>query len=119
MPFIKKLHKMMKNLLRILTSLALIIFIANASSFIFSYNDSINDILNILMFSVIGLYYIIMSLSLVNNLYKFGILLCGVFLIIMNFLPENNFLLIIAVLSILLPMLIIRFSRNNIYKNNA
>ncbi|KIA82574.1 hypothetical protein OA84_10460 [Kaistella solincola] len=63
------------------------------------------------MFIVIGIAFMIFSYALSNKLNKSIVFLCGVYLIVMNFLPDNEVISIIGIICLVVPMLIGRFSR--------
>lgn len=63
------------------------------------------------MFTLIGISYLIFSFSLENKLNKITLAVCGLFLILYNFLPENNYVTISGIFAIIIPMLIGKFSK--------
>jgi ABC-type siderophore export system fused ATPase/permease subunit len=94
---------------RILIALVLIGKILN---WFLVFNDEINQMLNIAMFSLIGLAYIVMGYAWDNKLLKIIVITCGVFLIAMNFFVKNVIIDIVGIACTLAPMLIARFYRN-------
>ena len=110
---------MKKYTLKIISILALIILVAKISNWFFNFSDGTNNLINYLMFSVIGMSYLIYGFSLKNKLNKIILLVSGLYLIIWNFLPERSYLTIIGIFAIISPMLIGRFSKetNNPIEN--
>lgn len=74
----------------------------------FSYKT--NFILNTFMFSLIGIAYIVVGYVWDHKVYKVLMMLCGSFLIVMNFLPGDLIVNIIGIACIITPLLIARFT---------
>ena len=73
-----------------------------------NFNDETNQVLNITMFTLIGIAYIVMGYVWDNKFRKIVITTCGFFLIVMNFFDNTVALAIIGIVCILIPMLIAR-----------
>jgi len=89
-----------------------IVLIAKISNWFLNYSDETNQIINTVMYSLIGIEYIAAGFIWKGNLYKAIFIACGLYLIVMNFFDKNTILEIIEIICILTPILIIRFSRD-------
>lgn len=97
---------MQKTLFRIFTIIAAAIFIAKISAWFADYSDSTKNFINAAMFVVIGAYIFTTGIFLDKLSNKILFMLCGIFLMVFKFFPENAFLSIAAILSILIPVII-------------
>jgi hypothetical protein len=86
-----------------------IVLIGKISNWFLHYNDFTNQILNIFMFCLLGIAFIITGFSWENKLIKSIFISCGILLITLNFFPKNSILQILGILGILTPMLITKF----------
>lgn len=102
---------MKKIFLKVIPFFALIILCAKISNWFLNFSNTTNSIINSLMFTLIGISYLIFSFSLENKLNRVVLVICGLFLIICNFLPETNYLSIAGIFAIIIPMLIGKFSK--------
>jgi hypothetical protein len=91
-------------------SLAGAILVGKLLNAIWFHNSSFNDILNILMFSAIGVVYVIVGFAWNTQWIKIAFWACGAYLVLMNFMIDFKLKSIIGIISILVPMLIARFS---------
>ena len=91
---------------RILIALVLI---GNILNWFLNFSDEINQILNMTMFSLIGIAYIVIGYVWDNKSLKIIIMTCGLFLIAMNFFGNYVTLDIIGIVCILTPLSIARF----------
>ncbi len=91
-----------------------IILIGKILNWFLHFGDQTNQILNILMFGLIGIAYTIAGFLWDKKLTltKTIIICCGLFLIIMNFITEHTILTVIGIICILTPMLIARFTKD-------
>ncbi len=101
---------MKKSFLKIIPLFALTILSAKILNWFFNFSDTTNNIINSLMFTLIGVSFLIFSFNFKNTLFKIIVIVCGLFLMIWNFLPEKNYLTFIGILAIVIPMLIGKFS---------
>lgn len=85
------------------------IIIAKILNWVIGFNDSTNELINQSMFIFIGICYIIYGFALDQMKYKVTLIVCGLFLISMNFLPKNNYMIGLGVMSIVIPWLIGKF----------
>jgi hypothetical protein len=93
-------------LYRILIALVLI---GKAANWVLHFSHETNRLLNMAMFSLIGIAFIVQGYVWHNKFTKTIITLCGLFLIAVNFFDENMILDIIGIICILTPILIARF----------
>ncbi len=90
-------------------SICLVLF-AKILNWILHFNDETNRILNMIMFIIIGIAYLVLGYMWDSKLTKIIITTCGLFLITMNFLGNNILLDILGIICILIPMLIALYS---------
>ncbi|MFN7585311.1 MAG: hypothetical protein ACK5RI_05295 [Bacteroidota bacterium] len=91
------------------------IIIAKVLNWVIGFNESTHDLINKAMFILIGVSYLIFGYALDQFRYRLITMVCELILITMNFFSENNYLNILGIISILVPMLIGRLvvSKNN------
>lgn len=109
---------MKKNLFSVLAILIAVILVAKISGWFLNYSEQTNRIINTLMFTIIGFYYIVNGLLLNLLKIKFTLLISGLFLIAMNFIPQNYKVSIIGIVCIIVPMLLVRYSKELKIKEN-
>lgn len=102
---------MKKTLFTLFKILIALVLFGKVLGFILNFNTEIKDILNIAMFSLIGIAYIVMGFVWDNKLYKIIFITCGIFLIIMNVFKNIVVLDIMAIVCILTPMLLTYFNK--------
>lgn len=86
-----------------------LVLIGKILNWFLNFSQETNQQLNMAMFSLIGIAYVVMSYSWNQQLLRIGIMSCGLFLIVMNFFPATTPLEIVGIVCILAPMLIARF----------
>jgi len=102
----------MKNILKWASrTIGSLILLAVISNWIFDYGDEIMNIVYIVMFSFIGAIYIIVGFALRRIFLKLFFISCGIYLIIWKFIIQSTILTVIAILCILIPIIIGRFSK--------
>jgi hypothetical protein len=89
--------------------LIFLVLLGKVLNWILDFSDETNSILDILMFTLIGIAYIVMGWVWGNKVTKIVATTCGVFLIAMNFFNNTPLLNLIGIVCILTPMLIARF----------
>ena len=100
----------MKNVILTIFKISIALVLAGkVLNWLLHFSDATNQLLNMVMFSIIGITYIVMGYYWNHKLLKIVITTCGVFLIAMNFLPGSTPLEIVGIVCILAPMLIARF----------
>lgn len=76
---------------------------------IIGFDNSVSELINKAMFIIIGISYLIFGFSHDQIKFKLTTIACGLFLISMNFLPKNDYMNAMAIISMLLPPLIRKF----------
>jgi hypothetical protein len=100
----------MKKILLIgFRSLIGLILVAKILDWFLNFSDKTTDLLNMAMFSLIGIAYLFMGYMWDTRLKQIVVITCGVFLIMMNFFSNNLLINIVAIFCILTPMFIARF----------
>ena len=95
------------------------IIIAKVLNWVIGFNESTHDLINKAMFILIGVSYLIFGYALDQLRYRLITMVCGIFLISMNFLPKNNYMIAAAIISILATILIRRFLIKNETENSV
>lgn len=80
--------------------------------FIGKPNEGLNRIVLGAMCILIGIAWVVMGIVWDRVVIKLTALLSGVFLIVVAFLPPNDVLQFISLICILLPILLVRFSKD-------
>ena len=101
---------MKKTLHKIFLILLGIILIGKISNWFLNYSDETNEILNTGMFTLIGISYLVGGFVWDKKLVNTIFLTCGIYLIVMNFIPNSIWNSIIGIICLLTPMIIARFS---------
>ncbi|QHI37380.1 hypothetical protein IMCC3317_27590 [Kordia antarctica] len=105
---------MKKILFTIFQILITIVFIGKISNWFLNYSDETNQILNVAMFTLIGIAYMYTGFIWDKKLIKTILIVCGLYLIVANFISDFYLKSIIGIVCILVPMLIIRFSHKEV-----
>lgn len=101
----------MKNILhKIFLILIGIVLVGKMSNWFLNYSDETNQILNAGMFTLIGIKYLVGGFIWDKKLKNVIFIVCGVYLIAMDFIGDFLIKSTIGIIAILLPMLIARFS---------
>ncbi|HYO20899.1 MAG TPA: hypothetical protein VER36_00755 [Flavisolibacter sp.] len=108
---------MKQTLHTIFTTLIFLVLGGKILSLILNFSDETDRILNTVMFTLIGIAYIVMGYVWDYRLLKIIITSCGLFLIGMNFFGNNVTLSIIGIFCVLIPMLIARFDKKGTIAN--
>ncbi|MFY8006723.1 MAG: hypothetical protein ACOVOY_05750 [Sediminibacterium sp.] len=95
------------------------IILAKVLNWVIGFNESTHDLINKAMFILIGVSYLIFGYALDQMRYRLITILCGIFLISLNFLPKNNYMIAAAIISILATILIRRFLIKNETENSV
>ncbi|WP_152487265.1 hypothetical protein [Winogradskyella psychrotolerans] len=101
---------MKKTLFTIFRVLIGIVLIGKISNWFLNYSDETNQILNAGMFTLIGIAYLVGGFIWDKKMTNVIFLICGIYLIAMNFIGNFGLKSIIGIVCILTPMLIARFS---------
>ncbi len=98
--------------------LIFIVLLGKVLNWFLDFSHETNNILDIVMFTLIGIAYIVMGWVWDNKVTKVVAITCGVFLIAMNFFDNTPLLNLIGIVCILTPMLIARFYKEGDEKIN-
>ncbi|WP_046746100.1 hypothetical protein [Kordia zhangzhouensis] len=90
-----------------------IILLGKITNWFFKYNDTINYILNTAMFTLIGIWFVSAAYVWDSKRSKVVFLICGLYLIVINFVPDFYLKSIIGIPCIIIPLLIMRFSKHD------
>lgn len=102
---------MRKVLYNILFILLLLVVIGKISNWFLDYGDKTNEILNSAMFILLGIVILAFSFRFKDNIKRIVFVVSGIYLIVMNFIPYFKLRSIIGIVCVLVPLLILRFSR--------
>ena len=95
----------------IYTILLGIVLIGKVSNWFLDFNDETNQLLNTAMFCLIGVAYLTFAWAYEKTLLKTIFLFCGVYVILMNFIPDFGWIkTVIGIVCVLTPLIIRRFS---------
>ena len=89
-----------------------IILVGKISNWFLDYSDATVHVLNIAMFSMIGVVYLAFAWAFDRPILKLILGVCGIYLIFMNFIADYNWKSIVAIICMLTPMIIGRFMPN-------
>lgn len=90
--------------------LLVFVLIGKVSSRFLDFSDETNQLLNTAMFSLIGLAYLAFSWAYDQILWRSIFLFCGVYVILMNFIPDFGWWkTIIGIICIVTPLIFRRF----------
>lgn len=104
----------MKNVL--FTVFRLLIFLVLAGkvlNWLLHFSVKTNQVLNVIMFTLIGIAYIVMGFVWDNKPSKAVIAACGVYLIGMNFFASTPALNIMAIVCIVTPLVMARLQKKD------
>ncbi|WP_299701375.1 hypothetical protein [uncultured Pontibacter sp.] len=101
---------MKKSLILIFRVLIGIILIAKTSNWFLNYSEETNVIINVAMFTLIGIAYLVGGFNWNKKPNNIIFVVCGLYLVGMNFIADFGLKSIIGVICILVPMFIARFS---------
>lgn len=88
----------------------IIVLAAKLLGWIFDFSPSLDSAINLIMFSLIGIAYLFVGFKWSGAVQKWIILVCGGYLIIMNFLPQSMAIHLIGIACLLTPLFIARIS---------
>ena len=97
------------NTLKIYRILIGIVLIGKISNWFLNYSDETNKILSTAMLCLIGIAYLAFSWAFDKTILKLILAICGIYLIIMNFIPDFSWNSIIGIVCIITPMIIGKF----------
>ena len=102
---------MKKTILILIRVLLLLVLLGIVLNWFLNFNDATNQLIYTAMFCLIGISYIIMGFAWDKKLVQALIVFCGIFLIVMNFVPGRTWISIVGIVCILVPMIIARFQK--------
>lgn len=102
---------MKKAIIIIFKILIFAVLIGKILNWFFKFNYITNEILNTAMFCLIGIAFIFYGYWWDKKIMKVLLIVCGLYLITMNFIPQSNLVSIIGIVCIILPTLIVRFKK--------
>ena len=91
--------------------LLILVLIAKVLNWFLNFDVNTNQFLNTAMFCLIGIAYLVIGFVWDKKMIQVLIIFCGLFLIIMNFVPERTWITVIGIVCILVPMIIARFQK--------
>ena len=95
----------------ILSILVGIVLIGKVFGRFLDFSDETNQFLNTAMFSLIGVSYLTFAWAYEKTLLKAIFLICGIYVILMNFIPDFGWIkTVIGIVCVLTPLIIRRFS---------
>jgi len=101
---------MKKTLTLIFQVLLGIVLLGKISNWFLDYSEETNHMLSAGMFTLIGVAYLVGGFVWEKKLTNVIFLICGTYLIAMNFISDFELKSILAIVCILTPMLLARFS---------
>lgn len=102
----------MKNtFIKWLYFLVVIVLIAKITNWFLHFEPNINNFINVVMFSIIGIFYIIFGFALHHLNAKVTLILCGLFLILMNYMTKTMMVEMVGIICLVIPILIGKFSK--------
>lgn len=97
-----------KNIIQIYRATLFLVLIVLFSRHFTDFNEKFIDILWTIMFCLIGIFHLTMAWAFDKPALKLTFLSCGVYVIIMNFLPDFEIKLIIGIICIVTPFIILK-----------
>ena len=95
-------------LIRLYYALLVAVLIARFTDIFFNYSEETDQLITTSMFCLLGVGYIRFAFLESQKGYQLLFALCGMYLIIMNFIEKNDILTIIGIICILLPLVLRR-----------
>ena len=86
-----------------------IVLIGIISDWFLSYSDETNQIISIALFSLIGVGYIAFAWAIDRKILRMILLVCGIYLIVMNFFNDSALRSVLTITGVLIPLLIGKF----------
>ena len=102
---------MKKILITIFQILVAIVLIGKISNWFLDYSQETNETINTAMYILIGISYLYVGFLWKKTITKFIFLICGLYLIGVNFMGEFALKSILGIFSMLTPIIIERFSK--------
>lgn len=87
----------------------LVVLVGKISNWFLNYSDETNKIINTTMFCLIGIMYLFFSWALDKIIHKLILGVCGLYIIIMNFIPSYIWNSILGIVCLIVPLIIGKF----------
>ncbi|GAT63532.1 hypothetical protein [Paludibacter jiangxiensis] len=100
------MKKLLNNIFLVLIG---IVLVGKISNWFLHYSDETNHIMNVGMFTLLGISYLVGAFVWNKKLIKVVFIICGIYLIGMNFVGDFGLKSIIGIVCIFTPMLISDF----------
>lgn len=97
-----------KHIIQIYRVVLFLVLAAIVLGYIFDFGDEIDALIRTIMFCLIGIAYLTFAWAFDKLALKLTFLSCGVYVIIMNFLPDFEIKSIIGIICIVIPFILIR-----------
>lgn len=98
-----------KHLLASIQASSLLVLFLIILGYFVDFGEQVNELVRTGMFCLIGLAYLTFAWAHDQRIVKLALLSCGVYVIMMNFLPPSEWKSIIGIIAILTPMILGRF----------
>lgn len=104
-----KTHIMKKTLYTIYFILIALVLPAKVANWFLDLNRELTNLISTVMFCLIGLGYIFMNQHTFDQKWpKILTMVCGSYIILMNFINKNTFLTIVGIICIVSPLILAR-----------
>lgn len=101
---------MKTKLKQIMLIIGILLIIAKISEYFIAYNHSTLETFTHIMFMVIGGFYFVVGFYLKKTFLKMVFFISGLYLLIMNFLPESTVVTLIGIVLLLVSISLMRYS---------
>ena len=98
-----------KHIIQIYRVVLFLVLVAIVLGYFIDFGDEIDALIRTIMFCLIGIAYLTFAWAYDNPVLKLTFLSCGVYVIIMNFLPSFEIKTIIGIICIVIPFILLRF----------
>jgi hypothetical protein len=98
-----------KHIITIYRAALFLVLAAIVLGYFIDFGKEIDALIRTIMFCLIGIAYLTMAWAYDKPALKLTFLSCGIYLIIMNFLPDFEIKSIIGIICIVTPFIIVRF----------
>jgi hypothetical protein len=98
-----------KHIIQIYRVVLFLVLVAIVLGYFIDFGDEIDALIRTIMFCLIGIAYLTFAWAYDNPALKLTFLICGVYVIIMNFLPDFEIKSIIGIICMVTPFILLRF----------
>ena len=95
----------------VFNTLIALVLLATVLDWLVHFSEPVNRVIHVVMFTLIGIAYLVMAYALTPVFPRLVIFLCGLLLLVLTFLDKNTWSDITRIGCILVPMLIARFQK--------